>query len=56
MNKHFLDDRRRALEEQYFAKLNRKLLDRLRAAEAMADKPRHSREVADIEDKALLGR
>jgi hypothetical protein len=34
MNKEFLGDRRRALEEEYFAKLNRTLLDRLRAGEA----------------------
>jgi hypothetical protein len=34
MDKEFLGDRRRALEEEYFAKLNRALLERLRAAEA----------------------
>lgn len=34
MNKEFLGDRRRALEEEYFAKLDRALLERLRAAEA----------------------
>lgn len=34
MNNEFLGDRRRALEEEYFAKLNRALLERLRAAEA----------------------
>lgn len=33
MDKEFLGDRRRALEEEYFAKLNRALLERLRAAE-----------------------
>ncbi len=36
MNKEFLGDRRRALEEEYFAKLNRALRDKLRAAEAAA--------------------
>lgn len=34
MDKEFLGERRRALEEEYFARLNRELLDRLRAAEA----------------------
>ena len=34
MNNEFLGDRRRALEEEYFAKLNRALLERLRAAQA----------------------
>src|SRR5512146_2086227 len=34
MDKEFLGERRRALEEEYFARLNRALLDRLRAAEA----------------------
>ena len=34
MNKEFLGERRRALEEEYFAKLNRALIERLRAAEA----------------------
>ena len=34
MNNEFLGDRRRALEEEYFAKLNRALLERLRASEA----------------------
>ncbi len=33
MNNEFLGDRRRALEEEYFAKLNRALLERLRASE-----------------------
>jgi len=35
MQKPYLDERRQALEEEYFFKLNRKLLDRLRAAEAL---------------------
>ena len=34
MKKEFLGERRRALEEEYFAKLNRALLERLRAAKA----------------------
>lgn len=34
MNKEFLGERRRALEEKYFAKLNRVLIERLRAAAA----------------------
>jgi hypothetical protein len=34
MDTEFLGDRRRALEEEYFAKLNRALLERLRAREA----------------------
>ena len=34
MDKEFLGQRRRALEEEYFAKLNRALLERLRAIEA----------------------
>ena len=34
MNNGFLDVRRRALEEEYFAKVNRVLLERLRAADA----------------------
>ena len=34
MNNEFLGDRRRALEEEYFARLNRPLLERLRAAAA----------------------
>jgi len=36
MNNEFLDVRRRALEEEYFAKLNRALLERLRAQAAEA--------------------
>ena len=38
MNNEFLGDRRRALEEKYFAKRNRALLERLRAAEAAGAK------------------
>ena len=33
MNKEFLGERRRGLEEKYFAKLNRALIERLRAAQ-----------------------
>jgi len=33
MDKEFVGQRRRALEEEYFAKLNRALLERLRAVE-----------------------
>lgn len=36
MQKPYLDERRQALEEEYFFKLNRKLLDKLRAAELLA--------------------
>jgi hypothetical protein len=38
MNNEFLGDRRRALEEEYFVRLNRRLLDRLRAGEAAVPK------------------
>lgn len=38
MNSEFLGNRRRALEEEYFAKRNRALLERLRAAEAAGAK------------------
>jgi len=40
MDKEFLGHRRRALEEEYFAKLNRALLDKLRAADAADAKPK----------------
>ena len=39
MDKEFLGHRRRALEEEYFAKLNRALRDKLRAAESADAKP-----------------
>jgi len=39
MDKEFLGQRRRALEEEYFSKLNRALRDKLRAAEAADVKP-----------------
>ena len=39
MDKEFLGHRRRALEEEYFAKLNRALRDKLRAADEPASKP-----------------
>jgi hypothetical protein len=40
MNKEFLGERRRALEDEYFARLDRVLIDRLRAARA-ADRETH---------------
>ena len=39
MDREFLGQRRRALEEDYFAKLNRALRDKLRAAEVADVKP-----------------
>jgi len=54
MNKEFLGERRWVLEEEYFAKLNRALLDRLRAADATNAKAAgaHGRRVVD-EDAAF---
>lgn len=45
MNKEFLGDRRRALEEEYFSKLNRALLERIRSARAA--------EANEVDAKAL---
>jgi len=42
MQKPYLDERRQALEEEYFFKLNRKLLDKLRAAEALVAANAHA--------------
>ena len=42
MQKPYLDERRPALEEEYFFKLNRKLLDKLRAAEALVAANAHA--------------
>ena len=47
MDHEFLGDRRRALEEQYFAKHNRALLEHLRASREGADKRIEGGEGAD---------
>ena len=48
MDNEFLGERRRALEEAYFAKHNRALLERMRAARERADKDAGSGEGADL--------
>jgi len=50
MDKEFMGERRRALEEEYFAGLNRALIDRLRAAEAASAKSGDVRETCDVEE------
>ena len=49
-----LDDRRRALEESFFAKKNEQLLDDLRAELAQADRKRALAESAGIDDENTL--
>jgi len=49
MNKEFLGERRSALEEEYFAKLNRSLIERLRVAEAARPKSGHWKEPPRID-------
>ena len=49
MDKEFLGERRRALEEEYFAKLNRELLERLRAIEAPDAKAGNADKRADAD-------
>ena len=60
MDKEFLSERRRALEEEYFAKLNRALLKRLRAAEAaneeMSDAPKRREMDGNVSSGHLSGR
>ena len=53
MDKEFLGHRRRALEEEYFAKLNRALLDKLRAADAADAKSK--KDIAADEPDAHVG-
>lgn len=50
MDKEFLGERRRALEEEYFARLNRALLDRLRAAEAADAKSNEAHGLDDFDE------
>ena len=50
MDKEFMGERRRALEEEYFVKLNRVLIDRLRAAEAARGKSGDARKTCDVEE------
>ena len=51
MNDEFLGERRRALEESYFAKYNRELIERLRAAK---EAPAGARAFAMDDDVALV--
>ena len=55
MNNEFLGERRRGLEEAYFAKHNRALLERLRAARERADKGIRSGEGVDLRRDASSG-
>ena len=56
MNKEFLGERRRGLEEKYFAKLNRALIESLRAAEAAAGKVRDAGGRSEEDGDASPGR
>lgn len=56
MSKDFLDDRRHALEEAFFAKHNEALLRRLREADATASRRQAIAEASGITDGAVLDR
>jgi hypothetical protein len=53
MDKEFLGERRRALEEKYFAKLNYALLKRLRAAEAANSEAGDAHERKEVENDVV---
>ena len=55
MDNEFLGERRRALEEAYFAKHNRALLERLRAARERTVKGAGSGEGADLHRDGASG-
>ena len=56
MSKDFLDDRRHALEEAFFAKHNEALLRRLREADAAASRRQALAAASGITDDAVLDR
>ena len=55
MNNEFLGERRRALEEEYFAKLNRALVERLRAAGASRAKAGDAHGRNEVDEAASSG-
>ncbi|WP_424133934.1 hypothetical protein [Roseomonas chloroacetimidivorans] len=56
MSKDFLDERRRALEEAFFARHNEELIRRLRAADPARPERERLAEASGLRDEALLER
>ena len=56
MSQEFLEDRKRSLEEAFFAKQNQELLRRLRTQKDRDERTREVRQASGIEDPELLAR
>lgn len=54
MSKEFLGDRRRALEDQFFARQEQELIERLRTHEQVAARTDALRQASGIDDDAVL--
>lgn len=56
MSQEFLDDRKRSLEEAFFAKQNQALVERLRSQQEREERTRAIQQASGIEDVELLAR
>jgi hypothetical protein len=56
MSQEFLEDRKRSLEEAFFAKQNQELVERLRAMKEREERTHAVRQASGIEDPELLTR